>query len=220
MPIDSQGFLFMYIKGVHATYGYSSIGKTAFPGRRDDSANRQNPAGPGTLSEEEQRRVEELKNRDREVKNHEEAHRRAAGSLAGPPKYVYRTGPDGRRYAVEGSLSIDTSEEATPEQTAAKAAQVRRAALAPKNPSARDRQVARDVSRMEAEARAEIARKRFESMKAYRQNDLLAQGASSPENEYAIPPRKEGGSPSVSPAATAPRFSTLDRSASPLDLLA
>ncbi|MEO1584713.1 MAG: putative metalloprotease CJM1_0395 family protein [Planctomycetota bacterium] len=111
------------------------------------------------LDDAEQRQVEELKARDQEVRTHEQAHVAAAGPLyRGGPNYTYRTGPDGNRYAVGGNVQIDTSEGATPEETITKAQQIRRAALAPQEPSSTDRSVAAKASRMEAQARAELAR--------------------------------------------------------------
>ena len=43
----------------------------------------------------------------------------------------YQIGPDGKPYAVGGSVQIDTSEGATPEETFDKAAQIEAAAMAP-----------------------------------------------------------------------------------------
>ena len=120
------------------------------------------PAGDSQeLSEEEQREVEKLKDRDREVRTHEQAHVAAAGPYSrGGPKYEYERGPDSRKYAVGGEVSIDTSKvEGEPEATIQKAQVVKRAALAPAEPSSQDRQVAAEASRMEAEARREISKR-------------------------------------------------------------
>ena len=120
------------------------------------------PAGDSQeLSEEEQREVEKLKDRDREVRAHEQAHVAAAGPYSrGGPKYEYERGPDSRRYAVGGEVGIDTSPvEGDPEATIQKARVVKRAALAPAEPSGQDRQVAAEASRMETEARREIAKR-------------------------------------------------------------
>jgi len=55
------------------------------------------------LSEADLRRVEQLKQRDREVRAHEMAHVAAgAGVVTSGASYSYETGPDGRRYAVGG----------------------------------------------------------------------------------------------------------------------
>lgn len=101
-----------------------------------------------------------LQARDAEVKAHEKTHQAAAGGLSsGGMRLVYQTGPDGRAYAVGGSVQIDTSEGRTPEETIRKAQRVRAAALAPSDPSSADIKVAAQASQMEAQARAEIAKK-------------------------------------------------------------
>ncbi len=112
------------------------------------------------LTETEQRRVAELAARDREVRTHEQAHVAAAGNLfRGGPFYNYTKGPDGRNYATSGHVNIDTGPGATPEETIERAARVRRAALAPAEPSGADRAVAAQAARLEAEARAELAKR-------------------------------------------------------------
>ncbi|MEL7473112.1 MAG: putative metalloprotease CJM1_0395 family protein [Planctomycetota bacterium] len=110
------------------------------------------------LSEDEQKQVDQLRKRDQEVRTHEQAHVAAAGALfRGGPYYTYQAGPDGKRYAVGGSVKIDTSEGSTPEETIRKASQIRAAALAPAEPSSTDQAVAARASRMEAAARQELA---------------------------------------------------------------
>jgi hypothetical protein len=105
------------------------------------------------LTEEEEKQIEELKQRDAEVRRHEEAHFRAGGRYASTPKYEYQTGPDGKRYAVGGSVDIDTSEiPGDPQATIEKARVIKRAALAPEEPSAQDRRVAREADQMAANA--------------------------------------------------------------------
>lgn len=96
------------------------------------------------LSQQELVELRELRIRDREVRAHEQAHAAVAGSLArGGPSYDYQRGPDGRQYAVGGSVSIDTSAvSGDPKATLDKAQQIKRAALAPAQPSAQDRAVA------------------------------------------------------------------------------
>jgi len=98
-----------------------------------------------------------MKRRDQQVRTHEEAHKAAAGPLyRGGPTYKFETGPDGHEYAVGGSVKIDTGPGRTPEETIQKAQQIRRAALAPADPSSTDRAVAAKASRMESEARAQM----------------------------------------------------------------
>ena len=123
---------------------------------------------------EEKQTIERLRARDREVRAHEAAHKAAAGSFAkGNATFEYQTGPDGKRYAVGGEVSIDTSKIANnPEATIRKAQTIRRAATAPAQPSAQDRSVAVQASKMEAEARQEI-------------NQQKASGQDSDTSEYA-----------------------------------
>ncbi|HEY7773644.1 MAG TPA: putative metalloprotease CJM1_0395 family protein [Marinagarivorans sp.] len=103
-----------------------------------------------------QEAIRDLAARDREVRAHEQAHAAVGGSFAGAPKYQYERGPDGVNYAVGGEVPIDVSPAATPEQTIAKAQTIRRAALAPAEPSPQDRRVAQESTRLEAEARQEM----------------------------------------------------------------
>lgn len=109
-------------------------------------------------TKEEQKEIEELEDRDAEVKRHERAHFQAGGKYASPPKYEYQTGPDGKRYAVGGSVDIDMSEVANdPQATLEKARVIKRAALAPEEPSAQDRKVAREADQMATRAQREIS---------------------------------------------------------------
>ncbi|MDA0737373.1 MAG: putative metalloprotease CJM1_0395 family protein [Nitrospirae bacterium] len=107
-----------------------------------------------------------LQARDREVRAHEAAHSAAAGSLAnGGPSYTFQKGSDGRLYAVGGEVNIDTSADSNdPQATIQKARQIRAAANAPANPSAQDRAVAAQATRMEAQARQELQQERTEDI--------------------------------------------------------
>lgn len=102
--------------------------------------------------------VRELSARDREVRAHEQAHKAVAGQLSqGAPSYTYERGPNGQLYAVGGEVQIDTSAvKGDPQATIQKAEQIKRAALAPANPSAQDRSVAAQATQMAAQARAEL----------------------------------------------------------------
>lgn len=127
------------------------------------TSNEQRKANGQTLSKEEQQQVAKLRARDQEVRTHEQAHVAAAGALfRGGPFYSYQQGPDGKRYAVGGSVKIDTSPGRTPEETIQRAAQIRAAALAPAEPSGADRAIASNASRMEAQARQELAAEQAE----------------------------------------------------------
>lgn len=120
------------------------------------------------LSEEELREVEDLAQRDREVRAHEQAHLSAAGSRAtSGVSFSDTQGPDGKRYAVGGEVGIDTSPvQGDPEATLRAAALIQRAALAPAEPSAQDRQVAAAANAMANEARAELGQQRIAEAQA------------------------------------------------------
>lgn len=137
----------------------------------NQSANsRASASSPGKteLTEEEKQQVEKLKQRDAEVRRHEQAHKAAAGSHAsGGPTFEYQTGPDGKRYAVGGEVQIDTSEvKGDPQATIAKMQQIRRAANAPAEPSAQDRKVAAQAAQAEQRARRELAQQRAEESRS------------------------------------------------------
>lgn len=102
--------------------------------------------------------VDALKQTDRAVRAHEQAHLAAAGGLAlGGPSFTFQYGPDGRAYAVAGEVPIDTSPGRTPEESIRKAQQIRAAALAPSDPSSQDRAVAAAATQLEAQTQQELA---------------------------------------------------------------
>ncbi|MDP5238133.1 putative metalloprotease CJM1_0395 family protein [Uliginosibacterium sp. 31-16] len=111
-----------------------------------------------------ERTIAELAATDRKVHAHEAAHLAAAQGLAiSGASFSYTTGPDGKRYAVGGEVNIDTSEAKTPAETIIKAGHIRRAAMAPVDPSAQDRSVAAMADRMAANARLELNREQAAS---------------------------------------------------------
>lgn len=110
------------------------------------------------LTPEQQQQINKLKQTDSKVRAHEHAHIAAGASLIrGGPTYGYQTGPDNKRYAVSGEVSIDTSPARTPEATIPKAQHIRATALAPADPSPQDHSVAAQASQMEQRARRELA---------------------------------------------------------------
>jgi len=122
---------------------------------------------PNELTEEEQEVVDDLKERDAEVRRHEQAHAAVGGPYAGSPSYTYQQGPDGRRYAVGGEVSIDTAPiEGDPEATIRKLETVRRAALAPAEPSPQDQRVAAQASAGILQAQGELSAQRREEQDA------------------------------------------------------
>jgi hypothetical protein len=117
-----------------------------------------------TLSDSEQTEIAKLKKIDSEVHAHEQAHMAAGGSLVkGGPTYSYTNGPDKKRYATAGEVSIDTSPvKDDPEATILKGERVKRAAMAPAQPSSQDYAVAAAATQMIIQAQMELARQKMQ----------------------------------------------------------
>ena len=137
--------------------------------RRNTGAEDQDQAkASDDLRQQESRILQQLRERDREVRAHEAAHV-AAGRpyIRGGPSYVFQRGPDGRSYAIGGNVHLDTSVVAeNPKATLDKAETVQRAALAPIEPSPQDMRVAANAAQMAAQARIEIAVMRREEQQS------------------------------------------------------
>jgi hypothetical protein len=130
---------------------------------------KQNQTGNSATSEltpQQQQAVEKLAQRDRDVRAHEQAHMTAGGNLVrGSAYYDYQTGPDGKRYAVGGEVKIDTSPiKDDPKATMSKAERIKRAALAPSDPSSQDRSVAAEASQMEMQAQQEMMQQNMQKL--------------------------------------------------------
>lgn len=155
------------------------------------------------LTLEERKQLEELKNRDREVRAHEQAHLAVAGGYArGGPSFTYQRGPDGKVYAVGGEVSIDLSPIANdPQGTLRKAETIQRAALAPAQPSSADRRVAARAAALAAEARAELTRQSQET--GMQEQDSTSSSAPTVETSH-LP----NHAPMLSPLQSDPVFSS------------
>lgn len=150
---------------VNAVQGRSPDGEEGSDEDSDSAKGDSSSDSDTNLTKEEREEVKELKERDREVRTHEQSHLAAAGPYArGGPTYEYQRGPDNGRYAVGGEVRIDTSKENSPEATVRKAQVIRRAASAPAEPSVQDRLVASKASKMEADALQELAEKKKEEV--------------------------------------------------------
>lgn len=160
------------------------------------------------LTDDEIQTVQDLEARDQEVRNHEMAHIAASGGYAkGGASFSYQTGPDGKRYAVGGEVSIDTSAERDPQKTVAKMQAVRRAAMAPAEPSAQDRHVAAKAAQQEARAMQEMMKERMA--------ERPSPTASSDETEAAGD--TESGEASAATTASATGASIANRSDTPVE---
>ena len=112
------------------------------------------------LTPDQRREVNLLQARDREVRAHEAAHQAVAGANGGSASFSFQTGPDGRQYAIGGEVPIDMSTVRNdPSATFAKMEQVRRAALAPADPSSQDRSVAAQATHLADLAQREAREK-------------------------------------------------------------
>lgn len=164
-------------QGIQTLQGSDPSADTGDEGEKSDKKD-------GELTEDEEKVVRELKQRDQEVRRHEAAHAAAGGSYAGSPTFTYESGPDGQRYAVGGEVSIDASPGRTPEETIRKADQIRAAALAPADPSGQDRAVAAAAAKMKLDAQGEAAKQRqeeFEAKQAEGKSEPTLPGQKKPE---------------------------------------
>lgn len=101
--------------------------------------------------------INELKARDQEVRSHERAHSAVGGAFTGSPNYSFEAGPDGKKYAVEGDVSVDLSTvEGDPRATIAKMQKVHAAALAPANPSVQDTRIAASAAQIILQAQSAL----------------------------------------------------------------
>ena len=120
----------------------------------------------------------ELERRDKEVRSHELAHASVGGSFTGAPNYSFETGPDGKKYAVGGEVSVDLSTIAgNPAATIAKMQKVHSAALAPANPSAQDTKVAASAIKIILQAQSELQAQDSHTVKTTDNESALATGS-------------------------------------------
>ena len=135
------------------------------------------------LSPDEEWYVRDLQARDAEVRNHEAAPVAAAAGHAGTPRYTTEVGPDGRQYAVGGSVSIDLSGAGSPEATADKMRTIKAAASAVSTMSGADMRVASTADRAMHKAQQQAHRKR--ALRAYGNASHLENAQSSaPESNH------------------------------------
>jgi hypothetical protein len=139
------------VGSVTSSRGIGEHTPTAAP-TRDAGAEGRLPRDRVTLSPEARQQLRELQERDAHVRQHEAAHQAAGGDVTGAASFTYRTGPDGRSYAVGGEVQVVAHPGRTPEETVAIARRVRAAALAPADPSSADLDAAAQAARLEQQA--------------------------------------------------------------------
>lgn len=137
--------------------GAAQAGGVEEAGAQAEAAPPGTPAAERNLSQEARDQIQELQKTDMQVRQHEQAHKTAGGPYAGGIQLEYTTGPDGRRYATAGEVPIDVSPvRGDPEATITKMDVVKRAALAPAEPSPQDRAVASQADATKAQAQSEL----------------------------------------------------------------
>lgn len=93
--------------------------------------------------------IKDLIIRDQQVRSHEIAHSTVGGAYTGSPTYFFTTGPDGKKYATKGEVSVDLSiVKDSYRLTIAKMQKVHDAALAPLDPSVKDTRIADKATRI------------------------------------------------------------------------
>jgi hypothetical protein len=149
------------------------------------------------LDQEELKQLQQLKRRDTEVRTHEQAHLSAAGRYArGGASFTYQKGPDGAAYAIGGEVGIDVAKAATPEATITKMQAIKRAALAPADPSGADKRIAAQANVKEAQARQELL---------HSEQETLLQGEFPKYNR----PRNQGANKSNAPEISSSSYGSL-----------
>jgi len=127
------------------------------------------------LTPEQLRIVDELKQIDTNVRNHEMAHVAAGGAyITSGANFSYQRGPDGKNYAVGGEVGIDVAPiPGDPEATIRKMRQVRQAALAPGDPSPQDRKVAANAASQSLKSLSELTQLRAKELSAQRESQAF-----------------------------------------------
>lgn len=148
----------------------SQTGQTGTPDRAAASPDAGATTQPGEkkLDKDQEAQVAKLKQVDRSVRAHEQAHAATGGSMAGAPSYHYTTGPDGNQYAIGGEvpISVPGVSSKNPEASIQQLRQVIAAATAPADPSSQDRAVAAQAQAAIATAQAEAAKQAADKTKA------------------------------------------------------
>lgn len=163
-----------------STGGDAAAGKNATS--TDASSGGVAPPAPGQLTDAEKRIVAELQARDREVRNEEQRHAATAGQFGGEPQYVFKRGPDGKLYAVEGKVAINAQVSGTPEDQEKALRRIQAAAVSVQSPSSGDtRAVAGAAAALVAQDGKQPppseAERRQQAEKAYRQSQETQQVA-------------------------------------------
>jgi hypothetical protein len=136
------------------------------------------------IEQAEIKQIDQLAQRDTEVKTHEQAHAAVGGSLAQSPSYQYEKGPDGRRYAVDGEVNIDVSTvDGDAQATLSKMQKVYAAAMAPVEPSMADIRVAAQALQNMNEAKKELITSNSDALSSTTANTSISQNSQTLTND-------------------------------------
>lgn len=136
------------------------------------------------IEQAEIKQIDQLAQRDTEVKTHEQAHAAVGGSLAQSPSYQYEKGPDGRRYAVDGEVNIDVSTvDGDAQATLSKMQKVYAAAMAPVQPSMADIRVAAQALQNMNEAKKELITSNSDALSSTTTNTSISQNSQTLTND-------------------------------------
>jgi len=125
---------------------------------------------PDDINSNEQKAIDQLKKRDREVRVHEMSHRTNPELIKiGSAQYDYTIGPDGKAYATGGKVTLSTGSSKTPQEAYTKAEALKKASMAPGSPSSQDFQALNAAVAMVYEAENQI----------YAQNKIIRQNSGS-----------------------------------------
>lgn len=117
--------------------------------------------------------VKELEKADRTVRAHEQAHKAVGGHVTGPIVYDYEEGPDGQQYAVGGEVAIYATHSEDEKKMIETLELVRRAALAPAQPSPQDYRVAASAEAQIQQLRGIVAEERTDEESSDRLPDYV-----------------------------------------------
>nr|WP_237158789.1 putative metalloprotease CJM1_0395 family protein [Shewanella khirikhana] len=131
----------------------------------DDARAKANAQREAQAMAREAMEVRQLEARQEEVHAHERAHAAVGGQYARSPNFEYEVGPDGKRYATGGEVSIDIAPvHGNARATINKMQQVYAAAMAPVNPSQADLMVAAEALRKINTAKESLVEERQAAM--------------------------------------------------------
>lgn len=112
--------------------------------------------------------IKRLQEQENNVISHERSHMQSGGEFSGSPSYLYTRGPDGKVYISGGEVKMYVPATDDYDKLIQSLQKVKRAAMAPPDPSPQDSKTAAMASAKEASVRQEIAKMR--AKEAYEKN--------------------------------------------------